>query len=71
MPIHPDASTFAYTHGQNENGGMRQRDFVAVQALTGILAGWEAGHKIDPAKVSKLAYELADAMIAQSQAGRA
>lgn len=41
-------------------GGMTLRDYFAAKALTGCLPG----SRVDPSEYAKLAYRMADAMLA-------
>ena len=46
--------------------GINARDWLAAQAMTGILAGSDETARTN---VAKIAYEVADAMLAQSEKG--
>lgn len=60
-----------YLHNANDvNGSMTNRDYIAVQAMTALLASAPATvpdrHRT-PSKIAALAYSYADAMIQQSE----
>lgn len=45
--------------------GMTLRDWYAGQALAGILAGWHDDAKWNEHRIAVVAYEFADAMVAE------
>lgn len=64
-----DKNVFPYTlRDSNGKGtvytGLQVRDYIAIQAMTGLLAGNWATSK----EIAIIAYEMADAMIQQSEA---
>ena len=50
------------------SAGMGARDYIAIQAMQGLLAG-DTDCLLEPSEVARFAYEQADLMIAQSQKG--
>ncbi len=51
----------------NENGGLSTRDYLAMAALQGLIASaWRVyADKVDTTALAKMAYALADAMLAE------
>lgn len=51
--------------------GLEVRDYIAIQAMTGLLAGISASHSLAPMppheSIAKDCYKMADAMIKQSE----
>lgn len=51
--------------------GITARDYIAIQAMTGLLAGISASHSFAPMpsyeSIAKDCYNMADAMIKQSE----
>lgn len=51
--------------------GITARDYIAIQAMTGLLAGISASHSLAPMpsreSIAKDCYKMADAMIKRSE----
>ena len=49
--------------------GLTARDYIAIQAMTGLLAGFASTYKDAPSyeSMAKESYRMADAMIKQSE----
>lgn len=70
------ATDYAYpVHAENRAGylhfGLEARDYIAIQAMTGLLSGIASTHDTRPmppyASIAKDCYNMADAMIKQSE----
>ena len=57
---------FPLSHGSCYDTGIRTRDYIAIQAMTAIIASPNF-HNHDTTAVAKDAYKVADAMIEQSE----
>ena len=66
MPLDQRASAFPWQWGDYSSKGMTLRDYIATNALTGLLS-----HPSDTniRDLPAIAYELADAMIEASEKG--
>ena len=62
MIFNPKAFTVSY--GSNTSG-MDLRDYFAGKVVTGLVSGLRPGHDYSVQKLSSLAYQLADAMLAE------
>lgn len=51
-----------------ESGGLLLRDYFAAAALASTYTEIEDGIPTDPSQIAKLAYEIADAMLAAREA---
>lgn len=57
---------FPFVVDENQfNTGLSVRDYIAIQAMNGLISR----RMIDPKNDSKLCYEIADAMIKESENG--
>lgn len=70
------ATDYAYpVHAENHAGylhfGLNARDYIAIQAMTGLLAGISASHGSRPMpsyeSIATDCYKMADAMIKRSE----
>jgi len=67
-----DKHDYAFATGDRNNGGqegLSARDYIAVQAMNGLCvnAGRNSLKIEEPETIAKIAYEIADALIKQSQ----
>ena len=71
-PAFPNTGAYGHTGDYLPEGGMTLRDWFAGQALAGFLASEssDAGFYSDSAHAANQAYSLADAMLAQREAGQ-
>lgn len=57
--------TFPTTH-ETKREGINLRDYIAVQAMTGLLASHAHDAAIDPVWIARKAYAISDAMREES-----
>jgi hypothetical protein len=73
MTIHPTSNTFAYHDGKSAHVGLSQRDYVAVQIATALVARGEPQDSPNPNDFDSMAakaYAMADALIRASGGGK-
>lgn len=66
---HTDGDLFDGNRTVPEQGGMSVRDYFAAAALQGMLATWTPEQVFDPAVTARVAYRLADALVAAREGG--
>lgn len=58
-------------HAENRAGwlhfGLTARDYIAIQAMTGLLANTDIVPSVPPKGIAEDCYKIADAMIKQSE----
>jgi hypothetical protein len=63
FPVHPDMPIQMGCVPSKTDSGMSLRDYIAVAAMQGGIAGTGPDAEFSPVKGSRWAYEIADAML--------